>query len=113
MSCDLDVTDCFGRSVRLDHSNWVKHQSRHPEAIPYHDQIAEVVADPDVVVEAGRDGHHHFYRRGLTRGRFRQHYLRVVVEYFGGGRQGKIKTWWLSSTVDTRGVLRWSRRQTR
>ena len=109
MNFELRVTDIFGREVSLDHSNWVKHLSRHPEAAPYHGRLAEVLTDPDVVIEAAWDGHYHFYRRGITEGRFRNMYLRVVVEYIGDGSWGKIKTAWISSTVDTEGIVRWMR----
>ena len=111
MSCDLEVTDCFGWVVRLDHSNWQKHidKGRHLEVVPYRDRFAELLTDPDVVVEARRDGHYHFYRRGLTTGRFHAHYLHVVVEYYGADASGKVKSWWMTRSVDLEGIVRWMR----
>jgi len=109
LSCDLEVTDRFGRLVRLHHSNWQKHVVKRPAIEPYHDQLPVVLSDPDVVIEDTRDGHFHFYRKGLTSGAFENAYLHVVVEYFGEGRSGVIKTCWLSFRVDPRGKPRWMR----
>lgn len=108
MACDLNITDCFGRLVALDHSNWQKHIVYRPEIGPHHADLATVLTDPTVVVEASRDSHYHFYRLGLTTGRFTGMYLRVVVEYFPSGH-GKVKTAWICRTVDTKGTVRWMR----
>jgi hypothetical protein len=107
MACDFIVTDCFGKEVRLDHSNWEKHAARRPEAVPYHDRLPEVLRSPHLVIKAYRDGHFHFYRLGVTEGRFRNHYLKVVVEYAGDGRSGVVKTWWLPTEVDAEGSIEW------
>jgi hypothetical protein len=72
VSCGFSVTDGFGRTVTLDHSNWQKHldAGRHLEVVPYHDRFPEVLRDPDLVLRSGRDGQYHCYRRasrpGLT-----------------------------------------------
>lgn len=109
MSYALEVVDHFGRTVRLDHSNWEKHKSRHPEAVAYHDQLALAVSDPDLVVEDPVTGAYHFYRLGLTSGKYRRHYLKVVVDYYENGAIGKMKSWWLPSTVDVEGRVLWMR----
>ena len=62
--------------------------------------------DPDVVIEATRDGHYHFYRSGLTDGAYRRLYIRVVVEYYGDLTWGKVKTTVLARTVDVPGTVR-------
>jgi hypothetical protein len=84
VSCDLEVADCFGRTVRLDHSNWEKHRNRHPEVVEYHNHLSIAVEDPDFVVEDPVTGAYHFYRLGLTHGRHRDNYLKVIVEYYEG-----------------------------
>ena len=109
MCCEFTARDVFGRQLRLDHSNWQKHKHRHPEAVPYHDTISVVVSDPDIVIEASRDGHYHFYRLGLTRDRFVGHYVKVIVEYAADQTTGTIKTWWLPRGVDVQGSVRWIR----
>jgi hypothetical protein len=115
VSCELEVTDCFGRTVQLDHSNWQKHLAtkRHLEVIPYHDQLSMVVADPDFVVEDPVTGAYHFYRLGLTTGRYARHYVKVVVEYYDSGSIGKMKSWRLPTSVDVEGQLVWMRRSGR
>jgi hypothetical protein len=92
--------------VNLDHSNWQKHLTRHPEVVAYHDKLMTVLTDPDVVIEANRDGHFHFYRSGLTDGPYRRLYIRVVVEYYGDKTWGTVKTAILASTVDVPGIVR-------
>jgi len=62
LSCELDVVDCFGNTVHLDHSNWEKHLDRHPDVVPYHDQLPLVLQVPQIVVKAEVDGAYHFYR---------------------------------------------------
>jgi hypothetical protein len=109
VSCELEATDRFGRTLRLHHPNWQAHIRKRPAIEPYHDELATLLADPDVVMEDTRDGHYHFYREGLTSGRFSDAYLRAVVEYFGDGSSGVIKTVWLSFRIDPRGVPRWIR----
>ena len=109
MTCDLETVDRFGRTVRLHHRNWQTHITKRPAIEPYHDQLATLLSDPDVVMEDTRDGHYHFYRRGLTSGRFENAYLRAVVEYVGGGHAGVIKSCWLSFRIDPRGIPRWIR----
>ena len=109
VSCDLVVVDCFGETLVLDHSNWQKHLSsgRHLEVVSYHDAFQRALEDPDVVIEAARDGHDHFYRRGLGQGRYASHYLVVVVANFPAG--GKIVTWRFTRAIDTRGTQIWKR----
>lgn len=106
MSCGLTVTDCFGREVVLDHSNWVKHERRgaHPEVARYHDSFVLVLQDPDFVVEAVRDGHQHFYRRGIAAHR----YLHLVVVNFESVY--KITAWWLSPQQDIKGMSVYERK---
>jgi hypothetical protein len=109
MSCDLVMTDRFGKEVRLDHNNWQRHEQRRPEIGPHHDQAPLILGDPDVVMEDPRDGHYLFYRRGFPIGRFNDAYFCVVVEYFDGGAWGAVKTCWLTTTIISRGVPRWIR----
>lgn len=109
MSCELEVVDRFGTIVRLDHSNWEKHKTRHPEVIEYHAQLTVAVSDPDVVMEDADTGAYHFYRLGLTHGKHSRNYLKVVVEYYEGGTIGKMKSWWLPRSIDVEGSLVWMR----
>lgn len=94
VSYTLEVTDCFGRVVRLDRSNWEKHLARevHLEVVPYHDRFPQLLTTPDVVIEAERDGRYHFYKKELTDGRYRDHYLHVVVGYDADQVSGTIRT---------------------
>ena len=114
MACDLSVTDYLGRLVELQHSNWEKHRPRHPEVVPYHDRIAEVLRDPDVVVEVIDRGQWAYYRLGLTDGRYQGNYIRVTVEFYAHlGGSGRVKTCWLPKEIDARGELRWMRKSGR
>jgi hypothetical protein len=106
VSCELEIKDLFGRRVLLDHSNWVKHAPRRPEVVPYHDRISLALTDPDWVLQTP-DGQRHFYRRDIGEGRFRNHYLRVIVEYYEDRQVGKIKTCWFQRTIDTVGAVLW------
>ncbi len=45
MSCDLEVVDCFGRTVHLRHSNWQRHVEKRPAIEPYHDQIVTLLTE--------------------------------------------------------------------
>ena len=112
LSCELDVTDCFGNPVRLDHANCVNHVEKRPEIGPHHDVIADVLTDPDIVVSRQREGiaHYHFYRRDMLAGRSASLYLRVIVRYPGDGARGVVVTAWLTSSVDLAGgELKWLR----
>jgi hypothetical protein len=109
MSCELTVVDRFGRTVRLDHSNWEKHKPRHPEVVPYHDDLPVVLVDPDLVVELP-DGTWHYYRRGHQRARLAACYLRLVVEYFDPGGW-KIKIAHPATAVRPMGTMQWIRTQ--
>lgn len=101
MSCDLIVRDCFGREVILEHSNWEKHLSRHPEVADYHDSFPLVLRDPNLVIEAAPGGQHHFYRQGIGAGRYHDFSLRLVVGEYAG--VFKVATWWFTSELRTRG----------
>jgi len=94
VTCQLTTRDRFGDTVSLDHSNWQKHQPRHPEVVPYHHALPLVLADPDLVLEfaatASQERTRHFYRRGVFQGPYAQCYMRVVVGYIVHG--AKIKT---------------------
>ena len=102
MSCELDVLDCFGRRVLLDHSNWEKHLTRRPDLIPYRERFAEVLSRLDAVIQAERDGALHFYRTGIGEGKFANLYLRIVIGRYSP--VDKIKSWWFCTTVDPRGT---------
>ena len=111
MTCELLCTDCFGRQVRLDHSNWQAHVAKRPEIGPHHADLQRALADPLVVVEASRDRHFHFYLDGVSTGRYAGKYLRVVVGY--DGQAGSIRTCWISTVINWRGVVRWRRSRCR
>ena len=109
MSCSLDVVDCFGCRVLLDHANWEKHlaDGRHLEVVQYHDRFIEVLQDPDIVVEANRDRHQHYFRSGITRGRHTRLYLLLIVAEFAAVH--KIATWRIVPAADTDGRVLWMR----
>ena len=105
MACSLTVTDCFRRTVTLDHSNWQKHlaDGRHLEVVPYHHLLPNVLQYPDLVVEADRDGHYHYFRRGIGTGPFAGHWLQVVVA------GDKVRTWRLVPVPGVPGRRIWPR----
>jgi hypothetical protein len=107
MTCGFQVTDCFGRTVTLDHANWQRHlaRGRHPEVVPYLGALPRVLSQPDVVMEAQGDGAYHYYRRGLGRGRFRNAWLIAIVAMFG--HQAKVVSWRFMFQIDPGGVQRW------
>jgi hypothetical protein len=86
MACGFQVTDCFGRVVTLEHSNWQRHlaRGRHPEVVPYLQMLPRVLSQPDVVIEAHADGAYHYYKRGRSQGRFHNAWLVTIVAVFGG-----------------------------
>src|SRR5712692_10552504 len=105
MACGFEVQDCFGRTVLLDHSNWEAHLPKHPELVPYHDLLPQVLLAPDMVIEAPRTGEYHFYRRGLPVGRYGPLWLHLVVAYYEPD-PGKLKTAFFTKRP-IRGVQRW------
>ena len=107
VSCGFEVTDCFGRAVTLEHSNWQKHlaDGRHSEVVPYHGLIVNVLQHPDVVVEADRDGQYHYFRRGVGTGAFAGYWLQIVV---GGD---KVRTWRLVPALGVPGRQVWPRQR--
>lgn len=101
MPCELEVVDCFGRTVVLDHSNWTKHveTERHLEVVPYRERFAVVLREPDIVVEAERDGDFHFYKKGIGEGKYSNMYLHLAVKRLGPPDPDKVATWWFSPYV--------------
>ena len=95
----------------LDHSNWEKHLlgGKHREVVAYHDSFPLVLQDPDIVVEAWRDGHLHFYRRRIVDDRYPGRYLRLIIVTLGDIH--KVTTWWIDREVDLRGAIRYERRR--
>jgi hypothetical protein len=59
---------------------------KHPEIVPYHNEISLVLGKPSVVVETGDE--RHFYRAGVGSGKHQAIHLRVVV----GANNGWIRT---------------------
>ena len=110
MTCAFQATDCFGRTVVLEHSNWQRHlaQGRHPEVVPYLGVLPQVLSRPDIVMEAHSNGAYHYYKRGLGKGRFRRAWLVVIVARFQG--RAKVVSWRFMSQIDPRGVQRWPTR---
>jgi hypothetical protein len=60
----LEVRDYAGRTVRLDHQNWVEHLRRRPEISPYHGSLGPVLTHPNVVLETDR-GVRCYFRLGV------------------------------------------------
>jgi hypothetical protein len=108
VTCQLSLRDRFGHTIQLDHANWQKHLRRHSEVEPYHDDLATVLADPHLVYEMP-DGSWHFYRLGLTRGKYANCYLKVIVVEFAA-EGWKIVTAYLMNEVRPVGALRWMQR---
>jgi hypothetical protein len=108
VTCQLTVTDCFGNTVRLDHSNWKKHLPRHPEIEPYHDDLPTVLSDPEFVIIDPKTQAAHFNRPGLGRGRYASLYLRVVVQYYGASG-GKIVSAYFTDALSPKGTVLWNR----
>lgn len=105
MSCALDVIDCFGRMVVLDHSNWVKHinTGRHLEVVQYLEHFPSVLSQPDRVIDDRRRSQRHYYKRGIAGGRYTGFYLQLVVGEFNGIY--KITTWRLVPRIDPLGSV--------
>lgn len=112
MTCELDVTDCFGRRVILTHRNWERHLigeppcHQHPEVVPYHDRFPEVLGDPDLVIEA-LNGQYHFFKNGITSGRY-QHLAIHLVTRPNRDHEG-LASFWLSRLGDVKGTIKWPR----
>jgi hypothetical protein len=104
MACGFEVTDCFGRTVRLSHANWQTHIRKRPEIEKYHDLLPEVLVAPALVIEAPRTGDHHFYRREFPSLSLQSVWLRVAVVY--DDADGWVASAWLSKRVAP-GVQRW------
>jgi len=96
MSCGFEVEDYAGRPVRLEHTNWEKHQPRHPEVGPYHDAIPLALAGPHLVMDLGDQ--RHYYRFGIGAGKLRNAALRVVV----GNDDNLIRTVHFARRLDFR-----------
>ena len=69
LTCGFICRDYAGRTIELQHSNWEKHQPRHPEVVAYHNELRLVVELPDAVIETA-DEQRHYYRRGLGVGKY-------------------------------------------
>jgi len=103
---ELDVTDCFGHRVRLDHVNWERHLPRHAELAPYHGQIPLVLREPHAVVQSAADGALHFYRLGIGEGMYQPLYLHIIVDCAPTG-DCWVKTCYFTGAIDVDGeVLR-------
>ena len=109
MACGFTVTDCFGRTVTLDHANWQKHlqAGRHLEVVPYLPAFPLVLTAPDVVIEVASNSSYHYFRRGIGQGRFRQAWLCLVVATFPRGH--RVVTWRFMPRIAVQGVQRWPR----
>lgn len=104
MSCDFEVEDYAGRPIRLEHTNWEKHQPRHPEVGPYHDAIPLALAEPHLVINL--DDQRHYYLLGIGKGKLENAALRVIV----GSDNGVIRTVHFSRRLDfRRGTIEFDR----
>ncbi len=105
MTCGFEVTDCFGRTVRLSHANWQSHIQKRPGVAKYHDVLPEVLSAPDIVIEAPGTGDYHFYRRDFARLRLHSVWLHVVVIY-DADVDGWVASAWVTQRIRP-GVQRW------
>jgi hypothetical protein len=108
------VTDCIGLAVHLHHDNWQQHiLTAHPEMGPYHEAVAAVLRDPELIIEDPRNPNDaHYYRLGLGQGRYTKQWLRVVVAHSTDGSSGAVKTAHFIRAVRPRGRSIWTRVQT-
>lgn len=112
MTCELAVTDCFGRLVDLHHKNWRKHLVRHPDMVQHHGKLARVLSDPDRIIEDAYAFYEvHFYRRHYDPLAGRKRWLHVVVVYDDSGSRGAIKSAFFVNSVKPRGRILWNPRQ--
>lgn len=76
------VKDPLGRRVVLDDNGWEHISRRHPEVIPFQQELRRVITSPEVILED--DAHAYSYSiLGLVSEPYRHSYLRVVVEQRG------------------------------
>ncbi len=102
----FSVRDVFGDTVCLSDARWQRHiLATHPEVGPYLLQLETALTEPDCVYSSSSDPDAKlFYRRGITQGRYRNLYLKVVVSY--ASSPASVKTAFFSAGL-TGGKLLW------
>ena len=79
----FQTVDIFGNLVELTEERWKTHiLTGHYEVEPYIEQIKETIESPDCIFESRYESDTKlFYKRGITQGKHRNLYMKVVVSY--------------------------------
>ena len=112
----LGVRDYDGVEVILEKSVWhgkILHPALgHPEVKDYLNEIKLTVQSPEAVYASARDYRSRlFYRSGLTRGKFKNYWIVVVVKYprEPSGLKGYVSTAFIARSLKKRGEKLWPR----
>ena len=84
MSSNLfKIQDILGNDVCLPDVRWHDHiLVIHPEVQPFLTEIKDAIRNPHCVYTSPNDPHARlFYKRGITQGKYRNLYIKVVVSY--------------------------------
>lgn len=108
--------DKDNRSVTLTGEVWFNKilnlMRGHPEVKEYIQEIQSTINSPDFIYQSSRDKRSKlFYKKGLTKGKYKDCYILVVVKYVEeeGGMHGYVSTIMLTDHVKKRGGLLWKR----
>ena len=79
----FQAVDIFGNLVELTEERWETHiLTGHYEVEPYIEQIKETIESPDCIFESRYEYDTKlFYKRGITQGKYKNLYMKVVVSY--------------------------------
>ena len=83
--------DFSGRNVLVTQSVATHIRRRHPEMIPFLDDVCEVLRAPDFVYRRARVGSHLFYKLGVLSGKLARTYIVVIVRY-NEADEGTVRT---------------------
>ncbi|MFQ6040475.1 MAG: hypothetical protein ACE5PV_06425 [Candidatus Poribacteria bacterium] len=79
----FQAVDIFGNLIELTEERWKTHiLTGHYEVELYIEQIKETIKSPDCIFESRYEPDTRlFYKRGITQGKYRNLYMKVVVSY--------------------------------
>ena len=79
----FQTQDVFGNNVCLPNARWREHiLVIHPEVQPFLNKIEYTIRNPHCVYTSRSDRYAKlFYKRGITQGKYRDLYIKVVVSY--------------------------------
>jgi len=102
----FQIQDVFGNDVCLPNARWHEHiLVIHPEVQPFLAEIEDSIRNPHCVYASRSDTHAKlFYKRGITQGKYRNLYIKVVVSY--EMRPAIVKTAFFTASL-TGEILLW------